>query len=159
MTIEGVADRAGVAKTTIYRQWADRGELLFALFEKPLDRDRLPDTGDLRADLISHCRHLQHDLLETPKAAMLFALIDGAEQEARFDELAGDFARARRAAVIRRLERGVEHGQLPADTDLELLTAAIAGPLFYRRYFGRQATCDDDIARLVDAALGSPPRR
>lgn len=159
VTIEGVAERAGVARTTVYRQWADRGELLLALLEKPVEKEAIDDTGDLRADLVTHFVHLERDVMRGPKASTLLALAENAERDPGFEGIARDFARRRRAAVVRRLQAGVAVGQLAGDADLDLLASAIAGALFYRRFLGRTTTSTTEIAALVDALLSSPPRR
>src|SRR3954469_14856584 len=52
LTIEGVAARAGVAKTTIYRRWGSRDELAFAVLLELVDLLAVPDVGDTRVELV-----------------------------------------------------------------------------------------------------------
>src|ERR1700676_1081643 len=57
LTIDEVAQRAGVGKATIYRRWPSKGTLVFEAFSADfLARQPLPDTGSLRADLLAALR-------------------------------------------------------------------------------------------------------
>src|SRR5215472_682720 len=51
LTVEEVAERAGVAKTTVYRRWPTKDHLAVALAARILGEVPIADTGDLRADL------------------------------------------------------------------------------------------------------------
>src|SRR3989442_14598787 len=57
MTIEGVADRAGVGKASIYRRWPSKGALAFAsVVDTSLTTQPTPDTGCLEGDLLQVAR-------------------------------------------------------------------------------------------------------
>jgi AcrR family transcriptional regulator len=58
-TIEGVAARAQTGKQAIYRRWPGRAQLVIAAMRKyaPAFSGELPDTGELRADLLALLRH------------------------------------------------------------------------------------------------------
>lgn len=153
VTMEGVAERAGVAKTTVYRLWAGRSELLLAAFEQLSAAPELADTGDLRADLVRHAVALNAALQHEAWPRSLPALVDVAERDAKVDELARELAARRRQRLLARLTTAVHRGELPAGTDLELLVAALVGPLFYRRFFVRVPTSAAQAEHLVDSVL------
>jgi AcrR family transcriptional regulator len=57
LTVEGVAARSGVAKTTIYRRWRDKDELALAILVDTTDRiSAPPDLGDTRKELLTFVR-------------------------------------------------------------------------------------------------------
>jgi AcrR family transcriptional regulator len=127
MSIEDIAARAGVGKATIYRRWSGKPEILVealrrrACFEVPL-----PDTGDLRADLLTILRAVHANM--TGVAGPVMAAF--AAEKFRYPELRDEFecvfVSERRAHVRRIVAAAVERGDLPVDTDVELL--ADAGP-------------------------------
>jgi AcrR family transcriptional regulator len=56
VTLDEVAVRTGKAKTTLYRRWATKEDLVLAAIRaagSPSEAERLPDTGSLRADLFA----------------------------------------------------------------------------------------------------------
>lgn len=158
VTMEGVAERAGVAKTTVYRLWSDRSELLLAAFEQLAEQPSIDDTGDLRADLGAHLRSFAAALDREAWPRSLPALVDLSERDPRVAELAIELGVRRRRHLEQRLVDAVGRGELPADTDIGFLVSVLVGPLFHRRYFSRQTTSDEQIARLVDMALAGGER-
>ncbi len=171
LTIEAVAARSGVAKTTIYRHFRGREELHVAAMDSAALPIEIATTPDLVADLTAFCLSL-NEMVHSPELAVLFATgVEGAE---RSPELAATLARdgeRRRAAVVARLEQGVRSGELAGDTDIEVLHGQLVGAIFFRRFISRQPTDGAFVARHVAAALrqwrvpggasgggGAPPR-
>ncbi len=154
MSIEGIAARAGVGKATIYRRWPGKAEMLVdalslrACFDVPL-----VDTGDLRADLLTILRavHVNMRGLAGPVMAAFAA------EKLRYPELREEFDRVfvseRRAHLRRLVGAAVERGDLPADTDVELL--AEAGPaLLWHALTVRNDPGDDTLPdRIVRQLL------
>ena len=63
LTIEGIAERAGVAKQTIYRWWSSKNDILMDAFVQDAAEALIPsDTADLRQDLRTHARKIAHFL-------------------------------------------------------------------------------------------------
>lgn len=152
-TIEAVAARSGVAKTTIYRQWRDQPALVLDAFSSLLAPPVAPDTGVLRDDLLHLLTGLAHALRASPAAGLTPALVDAAERDPAYAELHRRESRARHAAVRAVLARGVERGELPHDVDLDLVVDLLAGPLFHRRWFSSQPLDARVAAAVVDAVL------
>lgn len=127
MSIEGIAAAAGVGKATIYRRWSGKAEILVeALRQRACFDVPLVDTGDLHADLLTILRAVHTNMLGV--AGPLMAAF--AAEKFRYPELREEFDRvfvAERRAHLRGLvSAAVDRGDLPADTDVELL--AEAGP-------------------------------
>jgi AcrR family transcriptional regulator len=132
-TIEAVAERSGVAKTTIYRHWEGQGALVLDAFDSVRRAPVDPDTGTLAGDLLELVTGLAAALSEGPAAGLMFALVDAAERDPQLAALHRRTADARHAVILRAVERGIGRGELPAGTDAAEVLDELAGPLFYRR--------------------------
>ena len=154
VTIEAISARSGVAKTTIYRHWADRNVLIMDVFP-PVERNQdSPATDDLRLDIIAKLRELTEGLVSEEWGEVMPALIEAAERDPEFRTLSKAYINAKRRPTRNRLELAVRRGELPADTDIEVLMAGLAGPLFYRRYISRQSLMDRHLVeKVTDQAL------
>ncbi|UGS33838.1 putative HTH-type transcriptional regulator [Capillimicrobium parvum] len=153
VTKEGVAARAGVGRTTIYRWWPSKGavvlEALRGIFEV-----RAPDSGDTRGDLVAYARGVAETLTATTYGAIVPGL---AADLARDSELAADFRRLcvapTRASGIQAIQRAVARGDLPEDVDAELIIDIIGGVVFLRTLV-THAPVESDLAdKLVEIIL------
>ncbi len=152
-TIEAVASRSGVAKTTIYRQWPHQHALILDAFATVLPLPPAPDTGSLTSDLRALVVGLSRALTGSAAAALMPALIDAAERDPDFAALHHREA-ARRHQVIREvLERARERGEPVADLDPDELLDTLAGPLFHRRYLTGQPLDDALAERIVNRVV------
>ncbi|GAA2397606.1 TetR/AcrR family transcriptional regulator [Nonomuraea africana] len=133
LTVEGVALRAGVHKTTLYRRWKDRESLVAdALADLSAMDVPIPDTGSVESDLGELARSLVRMMTGPTGRALLAAMFSGAADvpgiaEARrqvFDD------RFRRAEPV--VTRAVERGELPEGTDPPELLEALAAPVYFR---------------------------
>ena len=153
VTIEAVAARSGIAKTTIYRQWRSANELLVDAFESGKCVVLFPDTGDLRSDLTAGLLALAETLGGNDGGRLLPAMLEAAERDPEFALLSKSFIDARRKPLRDRLTRAVRRGELPADSDVETLMAVLAGPLFYRRLLTHQALGRAFIERITQIVI------
>lgn len=151
-TIEAVAARSGVAKTTIYRQWRGCNELLVDAFAFEKENVLFPATGDLRADLVTGLLALA-ETLGRNGSRLLPAMLEAAERDSEFAELSASFIDARRKPLRDRLARAVRAGELPRGTDVETLMSMLAGPLFYRRLLTHQSLGRGFIERIVEIVI------
>jgi AcrR family transcriptional regulator len=156
-TVEAVAKRSGVAKTTIYRQWPT-GELLLLdtlrCFALPLPT---PNTGDLRTDLSRLFEALvpaDADEMAQTRRVMFGALQAAADDPALQSALSELLAE--RAGPIRTVvELAKSRGELPADLDLDVAVDLIEGP-FVHRYAIRGLPIDAiEIERILDHVVAS----
>lgn len=133
LTIEGVAQRAGVHKTTLYRRWKDRASLVVdALAEHFATDIPIPDTGAVETDLQALARALVQSMTGPVGRAVQTAMFSDA---GRLPEVAKAkrriFAdRFRRAEPV--VARAIERGELPADTDPVELIKTLAAPIYFR---------------------------
>ena len=148
VTVDAVARRSGVAKTTIYRHWPSREALLLDACAQMGPHFDIPDAGSFPEDLRALAQRVVEQLLTGPYAAILLSLMDAAE---RNPDLAALLAAAQtklveavRAILTRARARG-ELRRLPEPSDV---AALIVGPLLYRRLFSHEAL-SEGFFRLV----------
>jgi TetR/AcrR family transcriptional regulator, regulator of autoinduction and epiphytic fitness len=138
LTIEGVAARAGVGKSTIYRHW--------------------PEGGTLRERVIAILQQVAGLLRESTYSACMPALIDAAERDPRVRAFHTRFSAERRAVLVGILRAAIESGELPPTADPELLADALVGPILVRRLMLTEPVGPEIAAALVDQILPAPPR-
>jgi AcrR family transcriptional regulator len=156
MSIEGVAERAGVGKTTIYRRWSSKEELVSAAVGTLSEDLSAPDAGTVRDDLVGLARQMIRTLASEPTGRVLPRI---ASEMASGSSIGRTYARTvlgpRRELVGAVLRRGLERGELRADLDVELAIDELIGPLIVRRLLGGpgSATTGSLPEHLVDAVL------
>ena len=132
LTMEGIADRAGVGKATLYRRWSSKEELVIAVIEEFVSEITIPDTGAIEGDLL----HLMNEAVRVYRGragAVVAGLVPALTGDRPLAvALRTSFLKPRRAALRTVLERGVERGELRSDLDYELALDFLGGPLFYR---------------------------
>ncbi len=154
VTIEAIAARAGVGKSTIYRHWPDKLTLIADALET-FHEQMVPDLGDLSAqDAIALLvRHVAEVVVDSTFSRCIPALIEGAERDHRVREFHHRYSAERRRAITDLIARGVEQGELRTGIDPELATSALLGAIFYRRLMTGQPLDPAAAAELVDLVL------
>ncbi|QES10381.1 TetR/AcrR family transcriptional regulator [Streptomyces venezuelae] len=130
LTMEGVATRAGVHRATVYRRWRDVAGLLVDVIDAAGEIDwQPPDTGSLRGDLTALNQEIQESLVVRPSFPLaLMAASFQSEQAARAQtRLWAD--RYAQCEIL--VERAVDRGELPEDTDARSLLIAATAPLYH----------------------------
>jgi AcrR family transcriptional regulator len=152
-TVDEVSRRSGVAKTTIYRHWPTRTDLLrdaCSTLGTPLDT---PDTGSFQADVTALVTNLAYLLRSARWTSVLPSIIDAAERDPDIADMYSKLQRGYSAPFETVIERALRRGELPDDTDAAMLIAALTGPLFYRRWFSREPLTDDFANQIVVRVL------
>ncbi len=134
LTVEKVAARAGVAKTTIYRRWRDKDELALAVVLDMVEQVvQLPELGDTRAELLAFVNAAVEVLGSTLMGRVMQGLVSDLATD---PELAHAFRErvvsVRDAEVERLVERGIARGDLRPDTDPVIAHELLIGPVYYR---------------------------
>lgn len=152
-TIDAIAKRSGVAKTTIYRHWPSRADLLLDACAKLGRRVEPPDTGDLREDLTILLTHLAKELKTANWPSILPSIIDAAERDPDvglvFKKLHADTTAAYRAVLTRAQKRG----DFSKDVRVSDLLAMTVGALFYNRWYSREPLTEKYVERLLDVFM------
>ncbi|GAA3575264.1 TetR/AcrR family transcriptional regulator [Amycolatopsis ultiminotia] len=158
LTVEAVAERSGVHKTTVYRRWASRDGLVAAALQMGTEVPWTPaDTGSLAGDLREMLLEVVRAFTEPGERELPTAAVLTAFQSARAAEALHDFYQERhvRASVL--VTRAVARGEVPAATDPDEVTRTACGPVFYRLFISREPV-DDATARTAAEAAAAAAR-
>ena len=152
-SIESVATRAGVAKSTVYRHWPDKLALIADALET-FHRDLVPLTSEsAREDLVARIFHVAEILFDSPFAACIPALVDGAQRDDAVAAFHFGYSAQRRAELASVIRAGIDSGEVDATTDIDLAVVLLLGPLFYLRLMSTTPFDPDRARELVDSVL------
>jgi len=157
VSIDGVAARAGVGKATIYRRWASKAELVVEAVRcgASVD-DRLPDTGDLRADLTSMMQPLI-DRLRGDDAKLLTMFAVERQREPELQEQFNQSVIGKKREHLRHLVAlAIERGELPPDTDVELIAEVPPALIWHHALYGLPMA-DDFLERILNMLIPARP--
>jgi AcrR family transcriptional regulator len=159
LTIGGIAVEAGVGKATIYRSWPNKAALTLDAVRTQLPDIPVDDVGDSRQEVFAVADTLAA-LYGSPKVRLVLpALVSDAAADPELgrrlrEELIQD--RKRQSATV--LQRAVDRGHMPKDTDISTVLDMWAGLMLFRSLFFDLTFDDRAIRNLVAATLDSPPR-
>jgi AcrR family transcriptional regulator len=159
LSMETVAFRAGTAKTAIYRRWPSKAALVADVFTtRAKTKMVVPDTGNLRDDLLGYVRSVITALTREPVGRAVLNMVVAARTHPDLAEfLHHGWVRVRRQVVALILEAAVARGELRADVDVELTTDLLLGPVYYRLLVSADPVRPALANRLVDAVLPGLP--
>ncbi len=161
-SMDAVADRAGVSKATIYRWWGSKELLaldaLYAAWDTARPTRR--PTGTLRSEMLSLVGPWVRRAATGPSPRILTALLAKAQNDPEFGQAyRAHFVEPRRDQARAMFARAIARGEIPADTDVEVATDLLWGPLYHRLFHGHAPLNDRFARRLVDTVLaGILPR-
>lgn len=154
LSVDAVAERSGVHRTTVYRRWRDIGGLLSDVLAAGADDAwQPPDTGSLLGDLTAMNRELHAALTADPPvtAAFIAASFRSAQAAGALRAFLAD--RYARSAVV--VERAVARGEIPAGVDARRLLIAATAPLYHQLVLMREPAGPELADRAAHDALAS----
>jgi AcrR family transcriptional regulator len=160
LSIEEVAARSGVAKSTIYRRWTSRGTLALDAFLADFQSQQpSPDTGTLSGDMLAALRAWIRAVTRTSAGPILAGLI----AESQRDPELGIAWRERVVEQLRAqhkimLNRAISRGEIPADTDQEVVLDLLFGAAYHRLLHGHQPLTDAFARQVVDLIVAGIQR-
>lgn len=160
LSIPELAKLAGVNKTSIYRRWPNKADLVRAALQHSMEHVRdVPDTGVLATDLVALIKIVGAFITSARGMGVVRTVfVDGDTVEMRamaasmWQEAGGDMPR-----VV--IERAVRRGELPETADFELLLFTLAGAVVHRVFIERREVDDDFAGRLVNLVLYGAARQ
>ncbi len=151
-TVAGVARRCGVHETTIYRRWITRENLFVdAMLSRSAQAIPLPDTGTTRGDLLAIVRAVIAYITSPGGRAVLHAALLPVDDD--YTDARHAFWAGRLEALCPVVQRGIDRGELRADTDPRLLLETLVAPLHGRLLLTGEPIGDDLPERIVDMVL------
>lgn len=159
-TVERVAERAGVARTTVYRRHGSVHGVMLLLMDGIYAQAPVPDTGSLRSDLVILMREIVVIWRDPAHVRYLSALVTVQHENVDLALAYQQQFEQRRAATSAIVTRAVARGDLAPDADGDLLLDLLAG-IIAQRVLLRRLPLDDDFPEMiVDQLLaGFPPAR
>lgn len=153
LSVESVAARAGVNKTTVYRRWATKIELVRAAVVSVADETIVfPDQGSLRDDLLAAMRSFLR-FAHTPRGQSLMRMVHGADPTSELALLARSIRESKDRFASRVIEQAILRGELPKGTDPQLVFGTLAGSLQHMLVFQRQTVSEERLEALIDLVL------
>jgi AcrR family transcriptional regulator len=133
VTYDEIASRAGVDKTTVYRRWPSKLELIADALDLHSEQQvPVPDTGTLAGDLTALAAAVAANITSTGGARRSTSMVAATAHSDELAETVHQFMSRRVALTAPIVERAIERGELPADTDPRLVIEALVGPIWFR---------------------------
>jgi AcrR family transcriptional regulator len=154
LSIPQVADVAGVNKTSIYRRWPTKADLVRDALAIPLSQaNEAPNTGALRTDLIalaSNVAAFMQSRLGTALIRIMLAEGGNLEVRALANAAYGDAGKHGPWIVI---QRAIERGEIKGDTDPSLMLFTLAGAIMHRVFVEQRQAPEEFLKEAVDLVL------
>jgi AcrR family transcriptional regulator len=132
LRVDDVAAAAGVNKTTVYRRWPTKAELVSsALRCRTMQADELPDTGAVRTDLLELLRH-QVKIVSTPEGQAIMRMMLAEMDQPEVAALSAALREEKLALWTVVIQRAMTRGEIPAGSDVQLLVEMLGGAVFSR---------------------------
>jgi AcrR family transcriptional regulator len=154
LSIEGIAARASVGKTTIYRWWASKGVVAVEAFLAAVEPQiAFVDSGSPRNDVVLQMQSLAA-VYRGPTGRLVREMIGAAQHDEAMREafLAG-FLEPRREQARRVVRRGIDAGLFRPDVDLDVAIDALWAPIYYRLLVSGASLDDATIAAHAEIVL------
>ncbi|MFB7912925.1 TetR/AcrR family transcriptional regulator [Streptomyces sp. NPDC056061] len=162
LTMSDVATRAGVAKTTLYRRWAGKNELVVDAVAVLFDELEMPDLGSLAADVQAVVLQFAA-LLERPetRTSLMAVVAESTRDEALRTRIRDSIVDRQKRLVLQGRRRAQERGELPAEQDeavaaatADLIFDVIAGAVVHRVLVSAEPVDENWARRFTGLLLG-----
>jgi AcrR family transcriptional regulator len=153
LTIDEIARRSGVAKTTIYRHFPSTNTLILSALADVPASVAAPDTGDLRTDLRDIIDQFIAIAADGTVRQMMLHALDTGPDDPEFVKIHHELREGRRNPIRTALEQARTRGDIPADLDIDLAATVIEAPFIVQRLIADLPVTDRDIDRILDLLL------
>ena len=154
LTYDEVARRADVHRTTVYRRWPTKPELVAeALDLHSEEHVPIPDTGSLAGDLNALAAAVAANVSSPAGARRSVSIVAAAAHSDELRSLVQSFMTRRVVLTEPLVARAVERGELPTATDPRLVIEALVGPIWFRLLLTGEPLDDDFVAALTELVL------
>ncbi|HUN76821.1 MAG TPA: TetR/AcrR family transcriptional regulator [Steroidobacteraceae bacterium] len=153
VTIEGIARKVGRARTSLYRRWRSKRDLVAYAVLREMGVQPAPDTGALRNDLEAAVRGLRRAFTGTLGQALAGLVADMAHDPALARTIRTEVLAARRSSLRAAFDRARARGEARGGLDVELLLDMLTGPFYYRVLFGHAPITRPMTAAVVEYVL------
>jgi AcrR family transcriptional regulator len=153
LSIEDVAARAGVNKTTVYRRWPTKADLVRAALGSLGDAGACRiDTGSLRKGLLGLGRSMV-EFAQSLEGQSVLRMLFAERMEPELAEIASSLRREHELVPKALIDEAIRRGELPRGADALLLVETLFGAVLHRMLLANERVDDDFLHRLVDLLL------
>ena len=149
-SVDEVARRSGVAKTTIYRHFSSAKELLVAALDQIMIAPTTPDTGSLREDLLEYLESVRPTFANVTLRIVFFEIYAAAARDAELRVLHQTLMRDRAGPTRAIFDNARARGELSADIDYPTMLEIVQGPFIVRSMLRPETLADVDLDALAD---------
>jgi AcrR family transcriptional regulator len=153
VSVERIADRSGVARSTIYRRWPDQALLYLEAFTELARRAAVPLTGDTATDLENYLTEYAARLNDQTYIAVLIALLDRVARDEEFARLYRQIFDERRSRAATIFRAGVRSGAIRRGTDIHEAVIALLSPFTYMAIVRHEQIRPRDVRRTLEEVL------
>ncbi|WP_339821086.1 TetR/AcrR family transcriptional regulator [Paenibacillus sp. FSL R7-0216] len=154
VTVEKIAERAGVSKATIYKWWPNKAAVVMDGFlSASTAKIPVPDTGSVSQDLIIHVTRLVQFMTSREGSVIKELVGEGQVNVGLAETYRSRYFQPRRIEASQIIERGIRRGELKDQLDLELCLDQIYGPIFYRLLILSDGLDESYVENLVKLCL------
>jgi AcrR family transcriptional regulator len=150
-----VSEATGIARTTIYRHWPEREDLLRDTIAIDEPDSHVELTGDTRADLVAMLSHMAERVGHRRSARMMAVAIERSGHRGQTGGPHREMFRRRMEPLRKIIEHGVESGDVSPSVDVDEAVAQLAGPAFFQAVFMRRKVEPDFVTTIVDSFLAA----
>jgi AcrR family transcriptional regulator len=159
LSLERVARRAGVNKTTLYRRWGTREDLVLeAMLERAGEHISIPDTGSLYEDLLELARTAAANAASPEVAAMARAVAASSPHDDRLAAANRRFWTERLHMDAAIVERAIERGEVKAGIEPKQVIEAVLGPIHLRLLLSGERVNRPFLEGIVELVVGGVAR-
>ena len=160
LSIEAIAKRAEVGKTTIYRWWPTLADIVLEALLRQADEDiPVQDSECLQTTLQEFLRLSTKAVAEGAGVHLRFLMAQAQQDEAFRERFRDRFVAKRRAVLVSILQRAVERGQADSAYDLELMVDLVFGAMWYRLLVGHAPMDEPFAEELTELVMGVIAKR
>ncbi|MDX3802490.1 TetR/AcrR family transcriptional regulator [Streptomyces sp. AK04-3B] len=170
LTLGDVATRAGVAKTTLYRRWAGKNELVVDAVAELFDELELPDRGSLAADIEGVVLQFAAILARPEAKSGLMAVVaESTRDDALRERIRASIVDPQKELVLEGRSRAQARGELPPESDpaeaartVDLIFDVVAGAVVHRTLVSAEPADEEwvhDFTRVLLLGLTSASRQ
>lgn len=152
LRVEDVASRSGVNKTTIYRRWPTKAELVGAALRQWAEEPEVPDTGSLRSDLFLMSQR-SVATASSPLGQGVVRVIQAERTSPEVEALTRMLRTENRQRRVVMVERAIERGELPAGTDAMLVLEVVFATIYSRVITHREPVDEAFLRSVIDLVL------
>jgi AcrR family transcriptional regulator len=155
ITHAALAAATGMSRTTLYKHWPTRVELLIDICNQIELRHSTAPTGDTRADLVAMINEVAASLREPHIRRAFSALLAQAQSDPDALEVSKALTGDGLADLATILDAAIAAGNVPSDIDPQEVAGRLIGPVLFAALVTHRETTTDDVEAVVDAWLAS----